>query len=142
MTVNQKPTGIAATVPAGLAWGAFAASSITLAGAGITAILIDREILSWEQSGYAVLIILLLASWLGASASAGKIKRQRLMICIASGAVYFSMLLLITALFFGGHYSGVGETALLIFCGSMLGVFTGYRGKSGKIRRISGKRNR
>ena len=37
--------------------------------------------------------------------------------------VYFIVQLVMTGLFFGGKYSGVGETGLLIFCGSMLGVF-------------------
>ena len=141
MTVNRKPTGTASGIPGGLAWGTLASLAMTLAGAGITAKLIDGEILSWDDSGYAVLVILLLSAWLGAIAAAGRIKRQRLLVCIAAGAVYFGMLLLITALFFGGQYSGVGETALLIFCGSMLGVFTGYRGKTGRNRRKIRMRN-
>lgn len=135
MTVNRKPTGTASSIPAGLVSGALAAMITTLVGAAVMAKLIDREILAQNSTGYGVMVILLLASWLGAVTAAGKIKRQRLIICLASGAIYFGLLLAATALFFGGQYSGVGETGLLIFCGSMLGIFTGYAGKTGKNRR-------
>lgn len=142
MTVNRKPTGTASTIPAGLASGTLAAVAMTLAGAAVTAKLIDAEVLGWDASGYAVLLILLMASWLGAMVTAGKIKRQRLAMCLSSGLVYFGVLMLMTALFFGGRYSGVGETGLLIFCGSMLGVFTGYGGKTGRNRQKIRVRNR
>jgi putative membrane protein (TIGR04086 family) len=138
MTVNAKPTGIASTIPAGLAWGTGAAMAGTLLGAGIAAKLMETGHMQWTSSGYAVLVILILSAWLGASVAAGKIKRQRLIICLASGMTYFAVLMLMTALFFGGKYSGVGETTLLIFCGSMLGVFGKYPGKTkrkpGKMR--------
>ena len=134
MTVNRKPTGLASTIPAGLASGALAAVAATLAGTAVTAKLINAEVMAWDKSGYAVLLILLLASWLGAVVAAGRIKRQRLAMCLSAGLIYFGILMLMTALFFGGQYSGVGETGLLIFCGSMLGVFTGYGGKTGRKR--------
>lgn len=135
MTVNRKPTGTAATIPAGLAGGVLTAVAVTLLGAAITAKLIDSQLMGWNTSGYAVLIILILSSWLGAVAAAQRTKRLRLAVCAGTGILYFATLLLITALFFGGQYSGVGETALLVFCGSMLGVFTGYGGKKGRKRR-------
>lgn len=134
MTVNRKPTGTAASIPSGLASGFLTAAVITLAGALITAKLIDKEIIQWKDSGYGVLMILLVSSWLGSTVTAGRVKRQRLAMCIGAGALYFCLLLLSSALFFGGQYSGVGETALLIFCGSMLGVFTAYPGRSRRKR--------
>lgn len=136
MKVRQKTTGTASSVPGGLAYGALAAVVLTLGGAAITAFLIESEKIAWRNTGYAVLIILLLSSWIGATVTAGRVKRRRLAMCMASGGVYFAILLASTALFFGGQYSGVGETAILVFCGSILGVFSGYRGKS---RRISKK---
>lgn len=135
MTVNRKPTGRAAAMPQGLASGVLAAASITIAGAAVTAKLIDSGILSWQRSGYGVMVTLILASWLGAVVSAARIKRQRLAVCAMTGLLYFGTLLLTTALFFGGRYSGVGETALLILCGSMLGVFSNITEKTGRKRR-------
>jgi len=142
MTVNRKPTGTASAVPAGLAAGVISAVAMTLLGALITAKLIDAQIIGWNASGYCVLLILVLSSWMGAVVSGRKIKRQRIAVCAATGVLYFGALLLTTALFFGGQYSGVGETALLIFCGSMLGVLTGYRGKTRRNNRKNRLYNR
>ena len=132
MTVNRKPTGTAVSIPAGLSAGALVSAGITIAGTLLTAKLIDSEVLLWNHCGYAVMAILMVSSWAGAMVCAGRIKRQRLLMCLASGGIYFSMLLLATALFFGGQYSGVGEPALLIFCGCMLGSFVGLGGKKGR----------
>lgn len=140
MTINKKVTGTAVSVPAGLAWGALVSVTVTLTGAAIAAKLIDREVLTWSQSGYAVLMILLLSAWMGATVSAGKIKRRRIAVCLGSGMMYMLILMCITALFFGGRYSGVGETALLILCGSGLAVFTGTTSKR-KGRAIKAKRH-
>ena len=124
MTVNRKVTGKAASVPAGVAMGIISASLITLAGAAVTALLIDKEILQWAHISYAVLITVVCSAWVGATVSYVKIKRRKVVMCLTTGIFYFCILLCFTALFFGGQYSGVGETALLIFCGSVLGIFT------------------
>ena len=132
MRVNRKPTGRAVSVPVGLGWGLLTSVVITLSGCLLTAHLINREILSWEQSGYSVMAILLFSAWAGAAVTAGKIKRRKAMMCLGAGTSYFLLLMAMTALFFGGHYSGVGETGLMIFCGSTLGILTGIREKRGR----------
>jgi len=54
-----------------------------------------------------------------------------------SGIIYFATLLVITALFFGAQYSAVGETSLLVLCGSILAALTGKaNGRVGKGRRL------
>ena len=132
MRVNRKPTGRAVSVPVGLGWGLLTSAVITMSGCLLAAYLINREILSWNHSGYCVMVILLLSAWAGAAVTAGKIKRRRAVMCLGAGIGYFLMLIAMAALFFGGHYSGVGETGLMIFCGSMLGVLTGIREKRGR----------
>lgn len=129
MRVNRKPTGRAAAVPVGLGWGLLTSAAITLLGCLFAAHLINREILSWDHSGYGVMVILLLSAWAGAAVTAAKIKRRKAVMCIGAGTAYFLLLMAMTALFFGGQYSGVGETGLMIFCGSMLGILTGIREK-------------
>lgn len=137
MTINRKVTGTASGIPSGLAVGVFAALTTMLTGAFAIAFLIQREILDWNHTGYAAMVLLIFTSWIGAAMSAEKIKRRRLMACAASGTAYFIVLLAITGLFFGGNYSGVGESALLIFCGSMLGFFVKSPEKTrGNIRKI------
>lgn len=135
MTVNRKTTGTASSIPAGLASGALVSIGMTLAGAFLTAKLLDSQILKWDNCGYGVLVILLISSWAGAVVTASKVKRKRLVMCLASGGIYFILLMISTALFFGGKYSGVGETGLLIFCGSMVGLFSGFPGKNRRKRR-------
>ena len=126
MTVNRKVTGTASTIPSGLAVGVLAAVVTMLTGTLIASLMIDREMLPWKHSGYAVMIILIISSWVGAVVAAEKVKRRRLLVCMAAGGLYFLILLVMTGLFFGGTYSGVGESALLILCGSSLGVLMKY----------------
>lgn len=136
MTVNRKPTGTASSIPAGLVSGAMTAAGITLILSAVVARMIDKQLLSWDNMGYGVMGILLAASWLGAIITAGKVKRQRFLMCVLTGVLYYGILLAVTALFFGGQYSSVGETGLLIFCGSVLAAFTGISRKSKRKPRI------
>lgn len=127
----QRRTGRASSMPTGLAAGAVTSVLITILGSAVLAKLVDGEMLQESSIGYGIMIMLIGAACLGAMVSCNKVKRQRLLVCMASGGIYFGMLLCITAMFFGGQYSGVGVTALLIFCGSFLAVLPGFREKRG-----------
>ena len=129
MTINRKVTGTASAMPTGLAMGVMTAMAIMLTGTLMASMMIHKEILQWGHSGYAVMFILILSSLIGASVAARKVKRRRLLSCMVSGGIYYLILLAITGLFFGGKYSGVGETGLLILCGSTLGFLMKYPGK-------------
>lgn len=136
MMITQKRTGRALSIPAGLAWGGIFSLGIVTLGSAITAKLIDYEIMGWNCVGYMILTFLILSAWAGGVVSYRKIKRQKMAVCIMSGILLFAILIMITALFFGGQYNGVGETALLILCGSSLAAFTGSRGKKRTRRKI------
>lgn len=124
-------------MPAGLLTGTLGAVAVTLAGTAVTAKLVDQEMLPQENIGYAVMVLLITAAWTGASLSANQIKRRRGLVCLLSGTCFYGLLLAVTALLFGGHYDGVGETALLVFCGSLLPVTGKSGGKSRtKMRRV------
>lgn len=123
-------------MPAGFAWGMATSLGTLLLGTAITAKLIDSEIVTWETAGYIILIILILSSWMGALMSYQKIKRQKVVVCIINGILLFLSLIIITAFFFGGQYSGVGETVLLIICGSVLAVLTEIRMKRRNKRKM------
>lgn len=138
MVRNQKPTGLAATVPGGLAFGAAVSLGVTLLASAFLAWLVDTEKLPWEKIGYGIMILVLTAAFLGAWTAFQRIKRQRLMVCLLSGLLYFGILLSITALFFGGQYEGVGVTGALVLSGSgtagLLGLRQGRGGKPKKTR--------
>lgn len=119
-------------MPAGLVFGAAVSLGITLISAAILAKLVDMERLAWENIGYGIMILLLLASFFGSMAAYAKIKRQRMLVCAVSGVIYFGMLLSITALFFGGQYDSIGVTAGLVLAGSIAAGLLGLRGGGGK----------
>ena len=139
MTLNGKVTGRAMTMPAGIAVGCGGAALVTAAGSALVAKLISDEVLVDTAIGYGAMLIVLLASALGAAVSAAKVKRRRLQVCLLSGLVYYGMLLGMTALFFGGQYQGMGVTALLVLAGTGTVILLGTRekktGKYGKGRR-------
>lgn len=134
MVVNQKVTGKAISMPMGLLLGSGVSMGITLVAAAVLAKLLDSERLALENIGYGIEVTLILASFCGAMAACGKIKRQRLVVCGVSGALYLCILLAITALFFGGQYETVWLTAILILAGSGGAALLGLRGE-GKGRR-------
>ena len=106
--------------------------------AGLAA-LIGGERIPEESVGYGVMVILTLSSFSGAMAAAGRIRRRRLLICLLSAGIYYGILLAMTALFFGGQYSGAGVTALMVLCGAGLAILTGLRdGRGGKRPKIKG----
>ena len=125
MTVNQKVTGTASTIPVGLALGVLTSLGITILASAVTAWLILRGTLAENSVGYCAMVILLLASMAGAAVAIGRIKRRRLQMGLAAGAIYYGCLLAVAALCFGGIYDGMGVTALMVLCGSMLVILLG-----------------
>lgn len=142
MIRNQKPTGRAASIPAGLLSGMVVSLGITILGAAIIAKLLDLGKMSEEMIGYSVMVMLMAASFAGALVSRSRIKRQHLLVCGLAAVLYFLMLLGITALFFGGQYEAVGVTGVLVFGGSMLAVLCGRRSDGAGKRRKAVRVNR
>ena len=87
--------------------------------------------------GYGIILTLLLSTIIGAWISVGRIQRLRMQMCMLSGLCYYLTLLAMTALFFGGQYSGVGITALVVVGGCGTVAILGLGG--GKGRRIGTK---
>ena len=132
MTVNRKVTGTAVSMPAGIAIGCVVSLLLTLAGSSLVAKLISDEILKDTAIGYGSMLIVLLASALGAVTAISKVKRRYLQVCLLSGVSYYGLLLCITALFFGGQYQGMGVTAMLVLAGVGSVVLLGTKEKKTK----------
>lgn len=122
-------------MPAGLATGAVFALLWTIAGSMLVAKLVDSEVISQESIGYGAMLIALTASFGGAMIAFGKIKRQRVQICLLSGIIYFLTLAAMTSLFFGGRFSGAGVTAILVLAGSGAAILPGLHSRGGKPNR-------
>lgn len=140
MAGNRKITGKTMSMPAGLAVGGLTSLGVTLGMGMALAWLIHKERMGMENVGYGIMVLLLAASFLGAEVAYCQIRRQRMLVCGLSGVVYMAILLSMAALFFGGQYSGVGVTALVILAGcgtaGLLGLRQGRGGSSRKHRRI------
>ena len=135
MTVNQKVTGRASSIPGGLAIAGVVSMITTVIIAVIGAILISREIMSQEHIGYCVMLALLVGATAGSVTAASKIKHRKALVTMLSGVVYYLVLLLVTTLFFGGQYRGMGVTLLVIICGSILGLILVNRKRDDGVRR-------
>ena len=132
MTVNRKVTGTAVSMPAGIAIGCVVSLLLTLAGSSLAAKLISDEILKDTAIGYGSMLIVLLASALGAVTAISRVKRRYLQVCLLSGVSYYGLLLCVTALFFGGQYQGMGVTAMLVLAGVGSVVLLGTKEKKTK----------
>jgi len=113
-----RTQGRAMSVPGGMALSVIISMGVTVLTSLWIAYLLDAEKISWHQAGYWILAMLFLSAFLGAKGAIATIKHQRLVVAIMSGVLYWGFLLCLTALFFGGNYEAVPETAGVITAGS------------------------
>lgn len=119
MKSNATLTGRAVSIPVGLTISVLFNLIATIILSAVIACMLNQEKITWNQSGYMIMIMLFLASFCGAKIASNTIKHQRTIISFMSGLLYWGLLLCITALFFGGQFGAVMETALIICAGSV-----------------------
>ena len=134
---RTKQTGRAVSMTNVIITGTSTALAFVLLCALITAKLLETEILAQSSTGYAVMIILTAASWMGAAIAESRVKRKRGVVCLLSGICIYGILLATTAMFFGGQYEAVGVTMLVVLGGSLSASFVGIKEKRGRIRKKS-----
>ena len=137
---NLKMRGKAGSLPSGLAMGAAVSIGITIFICGIGAMLVSAERIPQEQMGYCSVAALILGAMLGALTAWRKIQRQKMMICLLSGGVYFLLLVATSITFFDGRLQGMGVTLATIMTGSVIAVFmtnSGLKQKKGMRHRKS-----
>ena len=140
--IHKKPSGRALSMPAGLLHGTLASLGITLGFVALISKLLDSERIQAETIGYWIMFMLIIATSIGAVISCWKIKRQRVMVCLAAGGIYYLTLLAATALFFGGQFESVGVTGLIIFLSSAAAVFLPFPAKKSRGGKKLKKSNR
>ena len=139
MVTNRKVYGRAMSMPAGIGLGASISLLVMLLGCGITAMLLDQEVMKQETVGYAAMGILFASSVAGSLVAVKMIKHRLLLVSMVEGVCYYALLLLINGLLFGGAVSGAGVTALLILGGSLCPALLQNTGKGGgnvKIKKV------
>lgn len=135
MAATIKHTGRANSVPGGLAIAALVSMAITLVCSALIAHTLNIGKITWAQAGYWIMAMLFAASFIGAKCALAAVKRQRFMISFMTGMLYWGLLLCVTALFFGGEFGAVGETAAIIGAGSgSAALISVPHGKKNRIR--------
>jgi len=125
-------SGKASSIPKGLAMGGGVSLGLTLLLSLVLAWLISSEKLPWEQVGFGILVILFFSALLGTVISVKAIQRQRLLVSLGSGLVFWATLIAITALFFGGQYDGMLVTGAIILAASGTVALLGLRREKGR----------
>ncbi len=95
---------------------------VTLVGVFIMSLLISNETVSNDTIGYFVLIVTLISSMLGGVSAIAIAKRKFVIVCLSTLIAFALALISVTAMFYGGQYSGVPVTLLIIFCGGICSV--------------------
>lgn len=117
MITQHKAQGRASSVPVGLVAGATVSIFVTVMICIIGAWLISSEILPQKHIGYCAILALLAGAMMGAMTAWKKVQRQRLMVCLLSGGVYYALLAAITIAFFDGSFQGMGVTFATVLLG-------------------------
>lgn len=119
MKNKRKANGRAASVPGGMAMAATASMILTVVLSVLIAYFLNQGKISWEQAGYWIMAMLFISAFVGGKLAYSAVKRQRLFISFMSGIIYWGLLLCITALFWGGNYGPIWETAGIIGAGCL-----------------------
>ena len=134
MVTKHTGSGKAKSIPEGLAIAALSSMLITVISSAAIAYCLSAEKISWIQAGYWIMGMLFIAAFAGGKSAILSIKRKRLAIGVMSAVLYWGLLLCTTALFFGGKFSALWETAAIIGAGSGTSVLISmpYRKNSGR----------
>ena len=109
---------------------------ITLVGGILAAILIDAECLSETKMGLAAVITVCMAALGGAIMTAKKVGEKRMLFCLANGALYFLLLIIVNWVCCDGAFRGVLGSALTIIGCSVVASMLGTRQKRQNISRF------
>lgn len=138
MTSGFKQTGKARSIAGGLAIAAAVSMTLTIVLSAAVAYFLNEERVTWQQAGYWIMGMLFAASFIGGKCAYLSVKRQYFVISIMSGILYWGLLLCISALFFGGNFGAVWETAGIVGAGAATAALLRSPGGKGRNRKATG----
>lgn len=103
--------------------------------AAVLARLVDEEALRMENIGYGILAAHVLSVFLGTWAAIGRAGKDGVPAAALTAGCYYACLLLVNGLFFGGEFTGLGVTVLLVGIGTLGSILISCRGSRGAHRR-------
>lgn len=127
--MNQKGTGSVRALSVGVAIGMLVSLVITLLLTAVVGWMVSEERLQENSIDVGVIAIQVISAITGAAVAYSLVRSGRLLVCLATGAGYFLLLLACTALFFGGQYAGIWSSALAVLAGSLIVGLLGLREK-------------
>ena len=110
------------SIPAAVGVGTVISTIVMLIGAIVIALLISNELISDQSMDYGVLALTMLSAILGCSVSNVVAKRRLLIVSVCTAVTFLLVLISITAIFYGGQYSAIPVTALVILGGGVSSV--------------------
>lgn len=131
----KKISGRAPSLGKSVAAGVLLGAAWTLLCAIVLAKLIDSGVLPMEKVGYGSMAAVLSAVFAGASLAGRKAGHMVIQAAAISGAAYFLCLLLVNAMFFGGSYSGIAVTFVLIALATGLAILAAGKGSGRRHRK-------
>ena len=127
----KQQTGHSPSVGKAILSGTSTGAATAFLGAAVLAKLLDMEVMKMENAGYGILVIHLMAVFLGVRTTLSRAGKAGIWVAAATGASYFLLLLAVNALFFQGEFTGMGVTLLLIAAATAGAVLTEGK-RSGK----------
>ena len=125
------------SIPVAILFAVIVSLLVTVLGSSVVSFLIHHELIQETAMVYGVIILLLASSYAGGVTGYGKAKEKRLLVSMLSALFYFLILMAMTAIIFGGKYSGIGVTGMVIFCGAALAALPKKeRSRGGKRHKI------
>ena len=131
----KKITGRAPSLGKSVAAGVLLGAAWTVLCAVILAKLIDSGILPMEKVGYGSMAAVLSAVFACASLAGRKAGHMVIQAAAISGAAYFLCLIFVNAFFFGGSYSGLAVTFVLIALATTAAILAAGKGSGRRGRK-------
>lgn len=131
----KQQTGRSPSVGKAILSGTSTGAATAFLGAAVLAKLLDSEVMKMENAGYGILMIHLIAVFLGVKATLRRAGKWESWAAAATGASYFLLLLAVNALFFQGEFTGMGVTLVLIAAATAAAVLTEGKQKGKRGRR-------
>lgn len=128
---NKEKTKFNAVLKQSIAGSIIGILFLLVNAAILTTLVLNRSIPE-DRIKYFVLALIVFSTFLGTWIGRKGAGESKNIVCFVTGMVIFCTLLLLTAVLFGGRYTGVGETGLLILCGCVLPIFVKPDGKKKK----------
>lgn len=125
----KKQVGRSPSVAKAALTGTGVAIALALLCAAVVAKLLDSEVLRMESVGYASMIAHICSVFIGARTAMSRVGNMGQTVAMITGAAYYVCLLLVNALFFGGSFTGLGTTLILVVLSAAASILTAGKGR-------------